>query len=340
MSEIAFPIPTTYSRIIARMLGLQERELPRLLQGTGLSTDILLPGDGSYMSGEQQLRILENGRRLMGSPNFGLAVGQQLQPSTHGPLGYLALSSPDLRSSLEALSDYLPVRLPMVKIEVRLQDAWLLCSYRVLLDTEPYTRRILAETFSTVVQAQVEAVLGREVQEARVEFEHSEPSDGVDYGHYLHSPCCFGCDAVAYRLPAQLAHEPNLAGDTEAYRVARDLCTRLLAQTPASARSVADRVRTLLLTQPQENVREEDVARAMFVSKRTLARRLQAEGTGYRQIRDQVLLQLAQQALNHSNQSVDTIAASLGYFDSAAFRKAFKRWTGTTPQAFRRQQQT
>ncbi len=100
MTDMNFPIPTTYSRIIARMLGLQERELPGLLQGTGLSTDILLPGDDSYMSGEQQLRILENGRRLMGSPDYGLAVGQQLQPSTHGPLGYLALSSPDLHSSL------------------------------------------------------------------------------------------------------------------------------------------------------------------------------------------------------------------------------------------------
>ena len=40
-----FPIPSTYSRIIARMLGLQERELPYLLAGTGLTPDILMPGD-------------------------------------------------------------------------------------------------------------------------------------------------------------------------------------------------------------------------------------------------------------------------------------------------------
>lgn len=328
-------MPTTYSRIIARMLGLQERELPLLLLGTGLPTDILLPGDNSSMSGEQQLLILENGRRLMGSADFGLAVGQQLQPSTHGPLGYLALSSPDLISSLQALSDYLPVRLPLVSINIQLQAKWLLCSFQVRLATEPHTQRILAETFATVVQAQVEAVMGRQVHEARFEFSHAQPTDGADYPGFLHSPWTFNCTAVSYKLPAAMAHEPNVAGDTEAYRVARELCRRLLAQSPDGATSVTDRVRTLLLAQPQENVREQDVARAMFISKRTLARRLQMEGTGYRQIRDRVLQELAQQSLRESGQSVEAIAASLGYHDSAAFRKAFRRWTGVTPSGFR-----
>ena len=62
MTETAehLPIPSTYSRIVARELGLQERDLPRLLRGTGLSTDILLPGDETQITGLQQLQVLEN----------------------------------------------------------------------------------------------------------------------------------------------------------------------------------------------------------------------------------------------------------------------------------------
>ena len=55
----SYSIPSSYSRIVARELGLMERDLPRLLRGTGLSTDILLPGDETRMTGRQQLRILD-----------------------------------------------------------------------------------------------------------------------------------------------------------------------------------------------------------------------------------------------------------------------------------------
>jgi AraC-like DNA-binding protein len=72
------------------------------------------------------------------------------------------------------------------------------------------------------------------------------------------------------------------------------------------------------------------------VSKRTLARRLESENTRYRKIRDQVLLELAQRYLRESRQWVESIAGLLGYYDSAAFRKAFKRWTAMTRREFRR----
>ena len=50
-------IPSSYSRIVARELDLQERDLPKLLQGTGLSTEILLPGDETHLTGQQQLQV-------------------------------------------------------------------------------------------------------------------------------------------------------------------------------------------------------------------------------------------------------------------------------------------
>ena len=101
-----YSIPSSYSRIVARELGLQERGLPRLLQGTGLSTEILLPGDETLLTSEQQLLVLENGRRMGNIPEFGLRVGRQLQPSAHGPLGFLTLSSPDLVTALKQAEAY------------------------------------------------------------------------------------------------------------------------------------------------------------------------------------------------------------------------------------------
>lgn len=331
-----FPIPSTYSRIIARMLGLQERDLGRLLVGTGLPTEILLPGDDTHISGDQQLRILENGRRIMGSPDFGLRLGRQLQPSSHGPLGYLALSSPDLMSSLQSLRDYQPVRLPLAAFAIDQDRDWLCCTLEIKVEATPDMSRIIAEGFALIIQSLVEAVLGRDAEEAVIQFEYPEPSYVDRYGEYLHAPYRFDCPKSTYRIPVELAYSTNSSGDTESYRVAHDLCNSLLAQTPAATRSMSDRVRTLLLAQPRVSVTEDEVARALFVSKRTLVRRLARENSTYREIKAQVVSDLARRCLLESSQSVDSIATLLGYCDAAAFRKAFRNLHGMAPGEYRK----
>lgn len=328
-------INSSYSRIIARMLHLQERELPALLAGTGLAAEILLPGDETYLNDEQQIQILANGHRLMHQPGFGLALGQQLGPASHGPIGYLSLSSPDLESALSAFADFLPARLPLISLDITVSGEWLECGYHIRARAPDYIRQSMEESFAVSLQSVVEAILRREAREAEVAFSHSRPDYVGRYAEMLHGSYRFESDRVYYRLPAALARVANSAGDSEAFRLTRNLCSKLLEQQPVAARSVSDRVRTLLLSQPQGVVSEEQIAKAMFVSRRTLARRLEQEGSGYREIRAAVLGELARQSLRQTSQSVESIAASLGYHDSAAFRKAFKRWTGITPQAYR-----
>ena len=335
-STINFPIPSTYARIIARVLNLPERDLGRLLQDTDLSTDILMPADETHISGEQQLRIMQNGRRIMARPEFGLILGQQLQPSAHGPLGYLALSSPDLMSSLESLRDYLPVRLPLVALDLKPEPDWIRCQLKINIDAHADEQRVAAECFVMVIQSLVEEVLGRQVTEATMSFTHQTPDYVSCYAQYLHSPFQFDSDSTSYLIPASLAHAPNVAGDTSAYRLAQQLCNKLLEQSPRSASSMAERVKTLLLMNPIESVSEPDVAQALYVSKRTLGRRLAGENTSYRKIRDQLLGELARRYLLESSQTVESVAAHMGYSDSAAFRKAFRRWTGMAPADYRK----
>lgn len=336
MDSRKLQIPSSYSRIIARMLGLQERELPDLLAGTGLPVAILLPGDETLISSEQQVQVIANGHRLMAGPGFGLALGAQLGPASHGPVGYLSLASPDLHSALKAYADFIPARLPVNNLRVSLSRQWLECSYEVLVDAPDYIRRSMAESFAVSVQALVEEILRRKATEASIAFSHPRPEYAEQYEQALHGSWVFDQQRVSYRLPAVLASFGNTTGDSEAFRLARELCSALVKQLQASE-SMSGRVRMLLLTVPQATISEEQVARSVFLSKRTLARRLQQEGTNYLKIRDQVLFELASRLLRQTDRSVESIGASLGYNDSAAFRKAFRRWTGTSPSIYRAQ---
>jgi len=330
-----FTIPSSYPRIVARELGLQERDLHTLLTGTGLPRDILLPGDESELDGPQLLRVLQNARRLSGSPALGLRLGHQLQPSAHGPLGYLALSSPDLATALEALRDFLPARIPFAVLQLENDGAWLTCAMDLRLRPGLEEERLLLECFALIIQSVVEAVLGRELSEGRVTFAFPRPEYHAQYPGYLHSPICFDAPENRFLLPAALARHPNVVGEPASYALARDLCQRLLEQAPGAAPSTADRVRRLLLSRPGGAMSETQVARALFVSRRTLARRLQEEGQGYRRLQEAVQADLARRYLRDGGLTVEAVAALLGYHDSANFRRAFRRWTGTTPSTFR-----
>jgi AraC-like DNA-binding protein len=77
------------------------------------------------------------------------------------------------------------------------------------------------------------------------------------------------------------------------------------------------------------------VASALEMSVRTLQRRLNAEGTSFREIRDRVCRERASARLLDSAASISQIASEFGYGELAAFSKAFKRWSGESPLLYR-----
>lgn len=194
---------------------------------------------------------------------------------------------------------------------------------------------MLLECFALLLQAVVESVLGKTPQGARFEFAFPAPVYSASYRDYFNAPTHFSRPRDQLLLPAGVAHAVNACGDSESYRLARDLCHKLLAQVPSQSLSTTDQVRRLLLSMPPATANEEQIARALFVTRRTLARRLAREGSGYRRLREQVLAEMAAGHLQDSRLSVDCVAELLGYHDAANFRRAFHRWFGMAPREFR-----
>ncbi len=78
------------------------------------------------------------------------------------------------------------------------------------------------------------------------------------------------------------------------------------------------------------------IAQALAIHRRTLNRRLSAEGTTFQKVLDQVRCAVAKELLGDSDISIAEIAALLKYADYVSFTRAFKRWTGASPGAWRK----
>ena len=80
-----------------------------------------------------------------------------------------------------------------------------------------------------------------------------------------------------------------------------------------------------------------EVAAGLGLSVSSLRRHLIAEGTSYREIKDDCRKTVALRALASPEMSVEDVAYASGFEDSGAFFRAFRKWTGTTPSEYRRQ---
>ncbi len=327
-------IPTSYSLLLAAEMGLQERSLGDLLVGTQISAE-QLTSDTSLLTAAQQIQIIRNSLRILGDHGVGLRVGKRLTPPTHGALGFLANSSPDLDTVINAFQEFLPLRMSFVRLIVETDEQWLRCHFKVVLQAEEPIYRIIIEALSLALMSIIEFILGRPLSDGCLHVTYPAPQYSELYDEFISCPVSFSASDNELLIPLALRYTPNATANHENYDLALQQCQAMFNQLPQERESTRHRVQAYMLTHPPEQISEEGVAASMFITKRTLARRLEQEGCSYRQLRDEIFTSLAERYLRDSALSVEAIAGLLGYHDSANFRRAFKRWLNKTPSQYR-----
>ncbi len=329
-------IPVSYSRLMARELALQIRELPLLLAGTTLTVDRLLQEE-TLITADEQVQIWNNALLLSKDETFGLSLGRRLTPTTHGAIGFLANSSANLHTALQAVQVFVPTRVSFIRIELIENASWLECLIHFDIPLSPDLQRSAAETAVMVFMEASKTIVGQPLTGVEVEWPHSAPDYFQCYAEYLPGKQTFSASQLKVKVPLAVCYEPNVSANHEGYILALQQCESMLAQLRSDKQSYRYRIEKMMLSQPPGTLNEDEAAASLFMTKRTLARKLTAEGTGFRQLREEILSQQAASYLSDSQLSVETIAVLLNYFDAANFRRAFKRWFDVPPDKFRQQ---
>lgn len=302
-----------------------------VLAGTALSP-VAVHDPTTEVTGRQELRALANLAALVDDPvGTGLALGTRYHVTTYGLLGFALVSSPTLREAIDIGLRYLG--LTFVLVDVSFVAAPTTARLRLSADHLDGAVRDLALARDAAAIVNLQADLAPStgaLREVRLAVPpHGSARDRLG-GIALHldaeaSEILIDPSALDRALPRANAHTRALC---------EEQCRDLLARRRRRG-GLAGQVRDRLLADPSHMPDMEQVAEERFVTSRTLRRQLEAEGVSFRGLVEEVRQALAEELLARTGLTVEQTALRLGYAEPAAFIRAFRRWTGTTPAAWR-----
>ncbi|MBC9073050.1 AraC family transcriptional regulator [Thauera sp. CAU 1555] len=196
-------------------------------------------------------------------------------------------------------------------------------------------RELILETMLMLVQGVASWMVDRRIAFARLDLAYPPPPYAAEYMHIYPAPAHFNAPVTAFHLDSALLDAPIRQDKAALSAFLRNAPTDWIYVT-GGKRLMTHRVRELLEAQLADAPTVEDVARALHISPRTLARHLAQEGTGFQAVKDALRRDIAIARISRTDQPIATIGASLGFDDPATFNRAFKQWTGSPPGAYRK----
>jgi len=276
--------------------------------------------------------ILEFGEAQTGDGYFGLHRGGEFRLKNGGVLAYLASTAETLDEAVQHLSRYAAVVCSGFTIDVeRDGDA-----ARVMLHVaDPAWRRCrhLSEFFWARVVKGARIVTGSQLRPRVVQFAHRRGMPDAECQRFFGCDVGFETNADAIRLAGDVLALGIPTADSRLGLLLRSYADGLLQQArPANAESVVDKATAVIARRLSSgDVSAGEVAGRLHMSERTLRRRLQESGLSFSKLVERVRKNLADDWLRHGNFNVKHISYLLGYSDTAAFSRAYKRWTGRSP---------
>ncbi|MCU9949335.1 AraC family transcriptional regulator [Pseudomonas sp. PDM13] len=270
---------------------------------------------------------------LCNEPALGLVLGQRLNVSTHGILGYAVLSSANLGRALQFAMKYYRVLGLAYELELVEQGEDLQMRAVESFPMGPLGRFAgegLMTSFCTIARF----LLGEELHGLRVGFAHPAPAYAARYVEVFGAPVEFEQPYHWMTLPKHYLDRPMALANPATVQMCEQQCEALLATLDVQD-ALLTRVRRLLLARPGDFPDLDSAARSLHTSGRSLRRHLASMGTSYQQVQDEVRKGLALQYLTTTHLPLFEIASLLGFSDPSNFRRAFKKWTGKLPSDYR-----
>jgi AraC-like DNA-binding protein len=279
-------------------------------------------------------RVLHAVLEVSGDPAFGLHLGEHLNGSGFHVFGPMVQSSASLRQSYEVIARYsrLMAEFPSPSL---CEDGGLASIRYDLSNSATPELRLVAEFVLTGLLQLLRRFAGANALPRRACFQYPAPAYRAEYTRVFGGRECFAEAFTGIEFDRSWLDRAQLHTHPELYAVLESHAERELGRLDRDT-LVARRAEEYLTVQdPRHLPTMDQVARELGMSARSLRRRLAAEGVSYKSLVERARTRIAQRLLENPSASIQEVAYAMGFATPAAFHRAFKRWTATTPKSYR-----
>jgi AraC-like DNA-binding protein len=206
----------------------------------------------------------------------------------------------------------------------------------IILHDDGQTRRLFAYgTWFILVHGLACWLARRRIPLIEMRFRASAPSDDSDYRMRFCEAVTFSAEETLIRFDRSFLGL-KLSGTEASLRVFLENAPANILVKYRNESSTTAVVRRRLRNQAPDDWPDLDaLSRLLNLSAATLQRRLLAEGTNYRQLKDELRRDIAIELFSSSSLTVAEVAARTGFQETSAFHRAFRKWTGVSPGTYR-----
>jgi AraC-like DNA-binding protein len=307
-----------------------------LLQAAGIEAADLEDQD-ARIPFSSYVKLMREAKALTGDPALALHFGEHVNVADMSIVGLIGLASETMLDAFLQLNRYVQL---IVETErtgegdrfqaVREKDGlWMVDTRRNPNDFPELTESAFAQLVCAPRKFDDTPFV------LEVHVTHPKPEYAAEYERIFRCPVVFGSDRNAMRVDEAWMGREVSRLPRYVFGVLSEKAEALLAEL-GSAKSTKGRVESLLMPVLHTGeVNMDDIAAKLGMSRQTLFRKLKAEGVTFVGLLDELRQKLALHYLSGKKVSVNETAYLVGFSDPAAFSRAFKRWTGTTPKAVR-----
>jgi AraC-like DNA-binding protein len=285
---------------------------------------------------DKYFALVDLAARVVGDPCFGLHFAATHAFETAGVFNYIVQNSPNVGAAIANATRYLRLIVDAAELSLESAGARAYLVYRVtdpsIVPSRHYAELVIA--YAVKGMRVITGDGGWAPDEAR--FRHAAPADIAPHRRLFGAAVRFEQNEDALVFDRGLLSRPIHAADLQLLRILEEHAQEILAELPANDELVRRLEQFLVAALPNEAAGLSAAARVLGMSPRTLQRRLRERGIAYAGLIEQVRRRLSSRYLAEAKLSLGEIAYLLGYSESSAFNRAYRRWTGRTPSADRR----
>jgi len=330
--------PTTLASIavlISKALQHYGIDYIALFKEAGLDPAMMRDAHARY-SFAKITRLWQLAGKVTKDPCFGLVAAGFWHPTTLHALGYSWLASTNLKEAMERLVRYARI----VNTHVVFQFEELDDSYRLIMGSQKSFGEELKPAFEAMdggfalILGMCKTSYGKDFLPSKLEMRRPEPENLSRFKQHFKVPMKFNCEQNIIYFQKSTLEKNLVTANPDLTRVNDKVITDYLASLDTDNIDMLVKAK-MLDSLASGRVSEIFIAQSINMSTRSLQRKLKEHETSFKRLLDETRKELAGQYIENQGIAINEITYLLGFSEPSNFSRAFKRWNGLSPSAYR-----